>query len=107
MARGLAASLAVIFALLRAPTAQAIDCPTWSQLWPRQRFAVLDVMVRDAVADSGARSYRIDRGTLGRCLESHTRSIAADIDVSCGEAPGSGVLAPNRVFKSYIWSCAG
>jgi hypothetical protein len=107
MARGLAISLAVIFALLGAPAAQAIDCSTWSQLGPLQRRTTLDRMIRDAVAGSEERSYRIDRGTLGRCLRSSTRSIATDIRAACSESHSSRVQEPNRIFKSYIWSCVG
>ena len=107
MARGLAISLAMIFALLEAPAAQAIDCSTWSQLGPLQRRATLDRMIRDAVAGSEERSYRIDRGTLGRCLQSSARSIATDVGAACSEAHSSRVQEPNRIFKSYIWSCVG
>ncbi len=107
MARGLAASLAVVLALLLAPTARAIDCNTWSQLGPLPRRALLDRMIRDAVAGLEERSYRIDRGSLSRCLESSARSIAADVGAACSEARSSRAQEPNRIFKSYIWSCVG
>jgi DNA-binding transcriptional regulator YdaS (Cro superfamily) len=107
MARGLAISLALIFALLRAPAAQAIDCGTWSRLMPLQRRASLNQMIRDAVAGSEERSYRIDRGTLGRCLRSSARSIATDVGAACSEARSSRAQEPNRIFKTYIWSCVG
>jgi hypothetical protein len=98
-------ALLVLLLLLLAPAAQAINCTSWERLGPGQRSATIDRMIQSTVAGSGGRSYRVDRGAVGRCLQSYAQSIAYDFDSACADPSTAGMQALNEIFKSYVWSC--
>ena len=72
-----------------------------------QKSATIDRMIQGAVSGSGGRQYRIERGAVGRCLQGYARSIEYDFDGACADSRSAGMQALNRIFKEYIWSCAG
>ena len=55
----------------------------------------------------GGRQYQVDRGAVARCLQGNARSIEYDFDGACADSRTAGMQALNRIFKEYIWSCAG
>ncbi len=97
--------LAVV--LLLAAPAHAVSCKQWDRMNDGQKSATVDRMIQSAVAGSGGRQYQLDRGAVGRCLQSEARSIRYDFDGACADSRTAGMQALNRIFKEYIWSCAG
>ena len=92
--------------LLASPV-QAITCGQWDRMGAGQKSATIDRMIQSTVSGSGGREYQIDRGAVGRCLQGHARSIEYDFDGACADARTAGMQALNRIFKDYIWTCAG
>ena len=74
---------------------------------PDQKAATIDRKIQGAVAGSGGRQYHIDRGAVARCLQSSARSIEYDFDGACADSRTASMQALNRIFKEYIWTCAG
>ena len=74
---------------------------------PDQKSATIDRMIQGAVSGSGGRQYRVDRGAVGRCLDGYARSIEYDFDGARADSRTASMQALNRIFKDYIWSCAG
>ncbi len=72
-----------------------------------QKSATIDRMIQGAVSGSGGRQYHVERGAVGRCLQGYARSIEYDFDDACADSRTAGMQALNRIFKDYIWSCAG
>ena len=99
---GLGAAIGVALA---AP-AQATTCRSWARMGPAEKSASIDRMISSAIGGSGGRQYSVDRGAVGRCLESKARSIEYDFDGACADSRSAGMQALNRIFKDYIWSCA-
>ncbi len=99
--------LALLFLLLLAPPARAITCQQWGRLGPDQQAATIDRMIQSAIAGSRGRSYRVNRGAIGRCLASQAQSIAYDFDDVCSDPSTAGMRALDNTFKNYIWSCVG
>ncbi len=93
--------------LLLASPVQAITCGQWDRMSPGQKSATIDRMIQSTVSGSGGREYHVDRGAVGRCLEGYARSIGYDFDGACADARTAGMQALNRIFKDYIWTCAG
>lgn len=102
-------SLCVLSALMSLPasSAQAIRCSEWDRMGAGQKSATIDRMIQGAVSGSGGRQYRIERGAVGRCLQGYAQSIEYDFDDACADSRTAGMQALNRIFKDYIWSCAG
>ncbi len=92
--------------LLASPV-HAIGCREWDRMGAGQKSATIDRMIQGAVSGSGGRQYRIERGAVGRCLQGYARSIEYDFDDACADSRTAGMQALNRIFKDYIWSCAG
>lgn len=99
-------SLALLLAAVATP-AQALTCRSWNRFGPDQRAANIDRMISNAVGGSGGRSYQIDRGSVGRCLQDQSRNIEYDFDGACSDSRSADMQALNKIFKDYIWSCAG
>ena len=85
----------------------AITCTDWDRMNPGQKSAAIDRMISSAIAGQGGRQYNISRPAVGRCLQSHARQIEYDFDDACSDARTASMRALNRIFKDYIWSCAG
>jgi hypothetical protein len=102
-------STAVLLAsvLLAACPVHAINCKRWERLTPAQKSQSVERMIHGAVSGSKGRQYQVDRAAVGRCLEAHSRSIQQDFDGACADSRTAGMQALNRIFKGYIWSCAG
>ena len=99
-------ALALVVAAVATP-ARALTCNSWSRLGPDQRAATIQRMISNAVEGSGGRSYHIDRSAVGRCLERAALAIGYDFDGACSDSRSAGMQALNKIFKDYIWSCAG
>jgi hypothetical protein len=99
--------LVLLVALFAASPSAAVSCKQWERMGPDQKAATLDRMITSAVTGSGGRQYQVDRGAVGRCLEGHARSIQYDIDGACSDSRTASMQAPNKIFKDYIWNCAG
>ena len=102
----LAVSVALA-ALLAAPSAHAITCRQWDRMGPGEKTDTVYRMIDGTVSGSRGRQYHVDRGAVGRCLESSAQSIQYDFDGACADARTAGKEALNRIFKHYIWTCAG
>ena len=97
--------LACLVSCLLAPAANAINCRSWDRLGPAQKSATIDRMIQDAVAGPRGRSYQVNRGEIGRCLQRYAQSMQNDFDDACADARTAGMQALNHIFKNYIWSC--
>ena len=100
-------ALALLLVLLAVSPVHAISCKQWERMAPEQKSATIDRMIQGAVSGSGGRQYQVDRGAVGRCLQGYARSIEYDFDGACSDSRSAGMQALNRIFKEYIWSCAG
>ncbi len=98
--------LSSLMFLLASPV-QAISCGQWDRMSAGQKSATIDRMIQSTVSGSGGRQYQVDRGAVGRCLQGYARSIEYDFDGACADARTAGMQALNRIFKEYIWTCAG
>ena len=103
----LTGSLVLFLVLLLAAPVHAITCRQWERMAPAQKSATIDRMIQGAVSGSGGRQYQLDRGAVARCLQGDARSIEYDFDGACADARTAGMQALNRIFKDYIWTCAG
>ena len=99
--------LILLLLLLAARPGHAMQCREWQRMGPDQKSASIERMIQNAVSGSGGRQYRINRGAVGRCLQGQAQPIAYDFDDACADARTAGMQALNRIFKNYIWSCAG
>jgi hypothetical protein len=93
--------------LLLASPVQAINCSQWDRMDAGQKSVTIERMIQSTVSGSGGRQYQIDRGAVGRCLQGNARSIEYDFDGACADSRNAGMQALNRIFKDYIWTCAG
>jgi hypothetical protein len=103
----LVGGLILLFLLLAAQPGHAIKCKQWERMGPAQKSASIDRMIQNTLSGSGGRQYKIDRGAVGRCLQRYAQSIGYDFDSACADASSASMQALNRIFKNYIWSCAG
>lgn len=85
----------------------AMTCPTWDRMDTRQKSANIDRMIQGAIAGSRGRQYHVDRAAVGRCLANNAQAIEYDFDGACADARTAGKQTLNRIFKNYIWTCAG
>lgn len=99
------AALALVLATAR--PAGAIRCQDWNRLDDGQKSATVARMIGSAVSGQRGREYRVDRAAIGRCLEENADAMQADFDGACSDARTAGAQAIDRIFKNYIWSCAG
>ena len=93
--------------LLLGGPAQAISCKQWQRMGPQQKAATVERMIASTVRGSKGRQYRVDRGAVGRCLNGQVRNIEYDFDGACADPRTAGMHELNRIFKDYLWSCAG
>ena len=93
--------------LLLASSAQAISCSNWDRMGDGQKSATIDRMISNSLAGSGGRQYQVNRGAVGRCLQGYAQSIQYEFDDACADSRTAGMQALNRIFKDYIWTCAG
>jgi hypothetical protein len=101
MALGLA--LGVVLAV----PASATNCRAWLRLNPAQREAAVLGMIDDALGSNRARQYSVNREAIARCLLSNGYQMMTGFDDVCSDSRTADMQAINRVFKSYVWSCAG
>jgi len=99
--------LLLLFALQLPRPGLALGCNDWDRMASGQRGATIDRMIRSAVSGSRGRQYHVDRGAIERCLQDNARSIENDFDGACADSRSASMQALNRIFKDYIWSCAG
>ena len=85
--------------------ASAMTCQKWNRLSDGQKPSVIDDMIQDAIASQRGRSYGVNRGAIGRCLDSSSRNIQYDFDDACADSRTASMQALNNIFKSYIWNC--
>ena len=97
----------VLIGVLAAPPAEAISCRQWDRMGPNEKTNTVYRMIDGAVSGSRGRQYHVDRGAVGRCLEASARAIEYEFDGACADSRTAGKEALNRIFKHYIWSCAG
>ena len=107
MKMGRVASLVLLVSLFAASPSGAVSCKQWERMGPDQKAGTIDRMIDSTVSGSSGRQYRVDRGAVGRCLDGHARSIQYDIDGDCSDPRTAAMQAPNKVFKEYLWTCAG
>jgi len=100
-------ALSLLVLLLVASPLHAINCRQWDRMGAGQKSATIDRMIQGAVSGSGGRQYHADRGGVARCLQSNSRSIEYDFDGACGDARTASSQELRRIFKHYIWTCAG
>ncbi len=99
--------LLLLVVLLLPHPGLAVNCNDWDRMAPGQRSATIDRMIRSAISGSRGRQYQVNRGAISRCLEGNARSIEYDFDDACADSRTASMQALNRIFKDYIWSCAG
>ncbi len=102
----LAGTLTLLGALA-APPAEAISCRQWERMGPDEKTNTVYRMIDGTVSGSRGRQYHVDRGAVGRCLEASAQAIEYDFDGACADPRTAGKEALNRIFKNYIWTCAG
>jgi hypothetical protein len=102
-----AAGLFLLLVLQLPRPGLAVNCNDWKRMGPGQRSATIDRMIDSAISGSRGRQYRVDRVAVARCLEGNARSIEYDFDGACADSRTASMQALNRIFKDYIWSCAG
>ncbi len=85
--------------------ASAMTCRDWNRLADGQKASAIDGMIQDAIASQRGRSYGVNRGAIGRCLDASSRNIQYDFDDACANSRTASMQALNNIFKSYIWSC--
>ncbi len=98
-------SLVLLAVLLVADPSHAVSCGQWERMGPDEKSATVDRMIQNAVAGSGGRQYQMDRGAVGRCLDSRAQSIQYDFDGACADSRTASMQALNKIFKDYIWTC--
>jgi len=101
-----AAGLAFGF-VLAANSASAMSCRPWLRLNAGQKEASVHAMIDDALRSNRGRQYDINRGVIGRCLYANASQMAVDFDDVCSESRSADMQAIHKVFKTYVWSCAG
>ena len=107
MKLGSVGCLVLLVTLFAAIPSHAISCRQWDRMGPDQKAASIDRMIDNAVAGSGGRQYQVDRGAVGRCMDGYAQSISYDFDGACADSRSAGMQALNKIFKDYIWTCAG
>ena len=107
MKNGWFGGLALVAVFFAATQSHAISCRPWERMGPDQKAATIDRMIGNAVHGSGGRQYRVDRGAVGRCLEGYAQPIQYDFDGACADSRTASMQALNKIFKDYIWTCAG
>ncbi len=101
------AGLALVAALLVPAGAGATNCRTWQRLGPDQKSAQVERMIQRTISGSGGRAYRVQRGSVERCLRGAARDIEYEFDDACSDPRSAGMNALDRIFKKYVWSCVG
>ena len=96
--------LSLVFLMLVAPNASAINCRNWERLDDYQKVDTVDRMITQALQGSGGREFSsVDRGAVARCLQASIENISYAIDDEC--TSDGGMNAPRGVLRDYIWSC--
>ena len=93
--------------VLAVNSASALSCHTWLRLNAAQREATIPGMIEDALRSNRGRQYHINRAAVGRCLLENASRMAIDFDGVCSDSRTADMQAIHRVFKTYVWSCAG
>ena len=84
-----------------------MSCGDWNRLGDEQTPFAIEGMIQDAIASQRGRSYGVNRGAIGRCLDGSARDIQYDFDDACANSSTASMQALNNIFKRYIWSCVG
>jgi len=87
--------------------ASAMTCRDWNRLADGQKASAIEGMIQDAIASQRGRSYGVNRGAIGRCLDGSARDIQYAFDDACANSRTTSMQALNNIFKRYIWSCVG
>jgi hypothetical protein len=93
--------------VLAVDSASALSCRPWLRLNAAQREATIVGMIDDALQSNRSRQYEINRAAVARCLLENASNMAIDFDGVCSDSRTADMQAINRVFKTYVWSCAG
>ena len=101
-----AAGLALGF-VLAVNSASAMNCRAWLRLNAGQKEANVHAMIDDALRSNRGRQYDLNRGAVGRCLGANASQMAVDFDDVCSDSRSADMQAIHKVFKTYVWSCAG
>jgi hypothetical protein len=107
MKLGSVGCLVLLATLFAAIPSHAISCRQWDRMGPDQKAASIDRMIDNAVAGSGGRQYQINRGAVARCMNGYAQAIQYNFDDACADSRSAGMQALNKIFKEYIWTCAG
>ena len=99
--------VALVAVLFGAAESHATSCRQWDGMGPAQKRDTIDRMIGNTVQGSGGRQYHLDRGAVRRCLEGYAQSIQYDFDGACADKRTASMHALNKIFKDYIWNCAG
>ena len=102
-----AGGLLLLVLLLLPHTSLAVNCGNWDGMGPGQKIATIDRMINSAISGSKGRQYHADRAAVARCLAGYAQSIEYDFDGACSDSRSASMQALNRIFKDYIWTCAG
>lgn len=102
----LSVSIALVLALPAAAQVH-VECNSWRRLSEDQKLQTIDRTIEDLVSGSRGREYTsINRTQTQRCLERHRNQMADDFDELCSQGTRAGRADLDRVFRSYVWSCA-
>ena len=93
--------------VLAVNSASAQSCRAWLRLNAAQREATIHGMIDDALRSNRSRQYDINRAAVGHCLLENAPQMAIDFDGVCSDSRTADMQAIHRVFKTYVWSCAG
>src|SRR5262245_1539812 len=102
----LAAGLALGF-VPSASSDSTVSCRPWQRLNGPQKAATVPGMIDDALRSNRARQYDVNRDAMRRCLLARVTQMAIAFDDVCSDPRSADMQAINRVFKTYVWSCAG
>ena len=93
--------------VLAVNSASAMSCRHWLRLNAAQKEAKVHAMIDDALRSNRGRQYDINRGAIGQCLGANASQMAANFDGVCSDSRSADMQAINKVFKTWVWSCAG
>ncbi len=101
--RTFGATLGLLVLLQTSPT-HALRCQNWDRMDANSKAGTIDTMIVKAIRSNEAQRYRVDHGAVGQCLDGYALRILQDFDSACSD-PAAGISAPDKIFKTYIWSC--
>jgi hypothetical protein len=100
-------ALGLALGLVLAGPASATNCRSWLRLNAAQKEATVLGMIDDALGSNRARQYSVNREAIARCLLANGSQMMIAFDDVCSDSRTADMQAINRIFKGYVWSCAG